>query len=378
MRVGLWLIRLFGIGVLASLVLVGLMIGASGEVLGSEGGQPVFVTFPTITPALPASPTPLPTPTPQPVMSPVIDLDIEGMYLGVYLPEMPGPMESLLEFERLIGRRVALVHWFQAWGSDDRDFKKEVLQSLYEYGVIAVISWEPWERTKDPYLRLHQPEYRLSRIAEGEFDAYIREWARDSKDFGGLVLIRLAHEMNGRWYPWSINRNDNTKEDFVLAWRHIHDIFQEEGVTNVQWVWNPNWNNEWTASKVREAYPGDEYVDWLGITIFNWGINSVRNRWDSLDDVLGWQYNFAIEYAKPIIIAELASDEAGGNKGQWILDTFQSLKTNYPEVRAAVWFNAATARYAGFISWSVNSSPEALEAFREAVKDPYVLGPRRK
>ena len=97
-----------------------------------------------------------------------------------------------------------------------------------------------------------------------------------------------------------------------------------------------------------------------------------------MDDVLGWQYNFAIEYAKPIIIAELASDEAGGNKGQWILDTFQSLKTNYPEVRAAVWFNAATARYAGFISWSVNSSPEALEAFREAVKDPYVLGPRRK
>jgi mannan endo-1,4-beta-mannosidase len=310
------------------------------------------------------------------ISRPVMDLNVEGVYLGACLPDIPGKMSSLTNFENKIGKPLAIVHWFQDWTPEDKAFKTEMMKNLDEHGTIAMITWEPWERTMN--YSAPQPDFALAKIAAGNFDPFIRDWARQVKNFGSPILIRFCHEMDGNWNPWSIGMNNNTPKDYVNAWRHVHDIFREEDCNNVQWVWSPNWNAEWDLAKFKEIYPGDEYVDWVGMSIFNWGTTVYDKQWYTIDQRLGWRYKLAEEFKKPIVIAEISSDETGGNKAEWILDCFQQIRTDYPKVKAVVWFNYPNARYNEKILWSIDSSPKALAAFKEAISDPYFLGPQIK
>ena len=82
--------------------------------------------------------------------------------------------------------------------------------------------------------------------------------------FGGPVAISFGHEMNGNWYPWGTSQA--TPAEFVAAWRHIHDLFAAAGATNVIWVWNPNIVNPMPDVELAPYWPGDAYVDWVGIT----------------------------------------------------------------------------------------------------------------
>ena len=115
------------------------------------------------------------------------------------------------------------------------------------------------------------------KIVNGSQDALIRARAKAVAAYGKPMFLRWGAEMNGDWYAWSGTAVGNKPSVFVAAWRHIHDVFASEGVRNVAWVWAPNadshpggtsttsWNS-W-----RSYYPGDAYVDWVGIDGYNWG-----------------------------------------------------------------------------------------------------------
>ena len=66
--------------------------------------------------------------------------------------------------------------------------------------------------------------------------------------------------MNSDGYPWSVGANGNTTEQYVAAWRHVHDVLLHEGATNVRWVWNPDLTYPDRPSYA-SLYPGDGYVD---------------------------------------------------------------------------------------------------------------------
>jgi Glycosyl hydrolase family 26 len=74
--------------------------------------------------------------------------------------------------------------------------------------------------------------------------------------------------MNAGWYPWGSGVNGNTPADYVAAYRHIHDLFLGEGVTNVIWVWSPAALDTAVQSDLAGLYPGDAYVDWVGLSAY--------------------------------------------------------------------------------------------------------------
>ncbi len=47
-------------------------------------------------------------------------------------------------------------------------------------------------------------------------------------------------EMNGDWTSWCGTVNGNVPSDYIPAWRHVHDIFVQEGASNVKFDWSPN------------------------------------------------------------------------------------------------------------------------------------------
>ncbi len=74
---------------------------------------------------------------------------------------------------------------------------------------------------------------------------------------------------NENWYPWSPN---STPNDYILAWRHVYDIFSNKNLysTRLQWVWSVN-NADVGNYTVENYWVGDDYVDWLGIDGYNFG-----------------------------------------------------------------------------------------------------------
>jgi len=261
-------------------------------------------------PAPPALASQVTSPSPIPLAGKV-EADSKRTYIGVFKPDAPFDTTSLDSYSDVSDRTPAIVMWYQPWavGMANR-FDGAACASVIQRGAVPLITWEPWSPSPGgPSDAANQPDFALSSINTGRYDGYIRSWAKQIKAFGGPVMLRPLHEMNGNWYPWSGMANGNKPEEYVVAWRHIHDIFAEEGAANVTWVWSINWNSVPIGSRnaYEVYYPGDEYVDWTAISGFNWGTSRPKYQWMTFDQIYHEPLAYLETKRKPIMLAEIAT-----------------------------------------------------------------------
>lgn len=312
-------------------------------------------------------------------ITPVVSVDQlrkpgAGVMLGVFIPGVPEDMRLLDKLEETVRRRFITVSFYQAWGSQpERQFDPRKLNRILAHGAIPVLTWEPWvtDFTHPGLPPMPDRQFRnLRAISSGQYDFYIERWAWAAKHWGNPLMIRLGHEMNASWYPWGERAFGNTAEDYVAMWRHVVGVFRRIGTDNVLWVWSA------ALLPLGDTYPGGEYVDWVGITVLNFGTVPPGWKWRSFQDLFSDHYAELEKTGKPIMIAEVASAEEGGDKAAWIWDSMVSLREKFPRVKAYMWFNAVQDRYWP-INWSLTSSREATRAFRRASEDPYFNAPPR-
>jgi Glycosyl hydrolase family 26 len=282
-----------------------------------------------------------------------------GIYYGVHVAAQA--LSQVTAFEADAHKPVAIVMWYQAWGLTDGSqyFQPQWMNVVRSHGSIPLVTWEPW----DPSQGVNQPAYSLQQIINGRYDTYITQWAQTSKAWGHPYFLRFAHEMNGNWNPWSEQVNGNRAGQFVLAWRHVHALFTAQGVSNVTWVWSPNIDYA-GSTPLQELYPGDASVDWVAMSGYNWGPLS-GHVWQPFSSVFEQTYHDLLRItARPVMIAETASTEVGGNKVSWILDAYGAqLPQHFPRIRAVVWFNENKET-----DWRIESSPAAQNAFAGAIQ----------
>lgn len=259
------------------------------------------------------------------------------------------------DFETLIGKNLAVnsryvINW-------DTSFPATDCNSINSYGGVPMLTWEPRLSTTNT----------LDAISNGNYDSYVTTFAQAAKDWGKLIYLRFAHEMNGNWYPWDGTHNGGSAGPgkYILAWQHVHAIFAQAGATNVKWVWSPNHNSApgdpWNAAA--NYYPGDSYVDWIGLDGYNWAQGS----WQTFDQVFSSAYSSFSGYGKPIMFSEFSCATAETySKADWITDAFSKIKNNYTQAKIFIWFNTNKER-----DWRVNSDVTALNAFKNAVNDSY-------
>ena len=141
--------------------------------------------------------------------------------------------------------------------------------------ITPVIWWEP----VDPE-RPNSPRYSSwERVLAGKHDSYIRQWAEDARAAGEAspggdkkILLRFAHEANGFWFAWGMGRFTNNPKNFKRAWRYVWRIFQDEGaLAYVDFLWSVSKQRCPSCNPFAQVYPGDRYVDYAGVTAFNWG-----------------------------------------------------------------------------------------------------------
>ena len=249
--------------------------------------------------------------------------------------------------------------WYQSWS--EPLFYGSQTSMVAQDGATPLITWDP--------LLSSGAGIPLSQIVAGRFDAYIHAQAEAVAAWHTTVYIRLAPEMNLQSSPYGPGVDGNTPSLYISAWRHVVAIFRSANVTNVNWVWSPNVNCG-GACPFQEYYPGDGWVDWVGLDGYNYSaVHLVA--WQSFDQVFQSSYRQITALAnKPLMIAETSSTEVGGNKAAWITSALtQTLPQKMPLVRALVWFNVNKET-----DWAVNSSLASLNAFRNAVDRPLFAG----
>jgi hypothetical protein len=249
-------------------------------------------------------------------------------------------------------------------------FPTELANKLRQRGVTPFIWWQP----NDP-ANLGSSRYAgYQNIIKGKHDAYIRDWARAAKAFGRPVIVRFAHEMNGNWFPWSIGNHGNTPGSFVKAWRHVVTEVRAAGARNVKFLWSP-YNAE--SGGYAPFYPGNAYVDYVGVTSLNWG----NERWRWLPDLLLRPMNTlrnvsrssGYPQGKPVILPEVGSNHLGGPKADWIRSGYTQVYKKWPMVRAMVYLDYNTAAITeGQPDWRLVMPEDgsALQAYRSVASWP--------
>ena len=267
-----------------------------------------------------------------------------GAYLGLSGMTLA---QSLALRRRQLGRDERILHVFYGWG----DTLPTTIAGR-PAGGVPMVSWRG--TTYDD-------------ILGGSSDRLIAAAARNLAKLKVPTFLRWGWEMNGNWYPWGGSQNGDDPAGYVDCWRHIHKIFQVERVDNISWVWSANWNSKPAtyANRFQAYYPGDSYVDWVGISGYNLHDEAPATLYDPLYQ--------AYAARKPLFITECgAVDRGGTTKGDWVR-AFTQYVQQRPAIGAVTWFDTDTHKDAP-TNWRIDTNPDALAAYQAMAGSPRFAG----
>jgi len=238
-----------------------------------------------------------------------------------------------------------------------------------EKGVIPFITFD-LRINKGQGKRVLKMPYSLNEIIESKADEHIKNFAKQAREFGeqyGGFFIRTMREMNLRYWPWGLQPNK-----FKKVWNHIGDIFDGEGVfeaggTMVFDVYSVFWSGP-SDPNFERYYPGDKYVYWVGINAYSHDSSETFKR--MLRHNLKKMHKLYPH--KPLMIEEYGIENIKA-KPKYVRDAFQRVKHEHPEVKAFLWWDQDWRSSPGGVDSRIDSSPEALQAFKESIADPYFL-----
>ena len=198
----------------------------------------------------------------------------------------------------------------------------------------------------------------------------IGEWAKSVRDADGSLvpmIFRPFHEFDGGWFWWG--KPHCTREEFISLWRFTVTYLRDKvGVHNFIYAFSPD-NKFRTESEFLERYPGDDYVDLVGMD--NYG-DMGRNRY-ALDSA-ALKLKIVSDYAKKA--GKLAAFTETGLESipntTWWTETLLRVIRN-KDLRLAyvlVWRNdtrSATHYYAPF------PGQVSVPDFIKFYNDPYTL-----
>ena len=280
-------------------------------------------------------------------------------------------LEALRMVEAELARTFDIDHHFYRWDNFLSDFSTEnhVEPSIAERRT-QFLSWKP--------VYEDGTNIAWSSIAAGDHDELVRDKAGRVAALDQPVLLVFGHEANGRigeFEPLAtvngghVDSKAGSAEDFVAAWRHIHDLFAEEEVTNVSWAWiMTRAPFEGDADQADLLYPGDDYVDWIGLDPYNFFHN--QQNWREMEDLMSgftaWVDSREID--KPWILGEWGTVEdpnQQGRKAEWLHNTADYFESEY-RLKAIVHFDSSPEN-----NWLYDSSQSSKESFVEISNRPY-------
>lgn len=259
-------------------------------------------------------------------------------------------------FESLISpKTTSMTLWYADW---EQSFQNSIGYVIDEClnGRFMEVGWLPYNTT-------------AAQIASGSHDTFLYTWLTDCAAKNYPIWLRPMNEMNGSW-TWPNNGSSleygGNPQTYRWAWRRMYNIAEKVGCTEDKqiFVWSPDtYESSNINTQMAQYYPGDGYVDWVGVSAYDWV--------GSFDDIMQEPYD-TYSANKPMMISEGGCKESTIDptwKPQWIQDWFTLLETKYTRVKAAVWFHAADST-----DYRINTTTTSLNAYQTYCQDPYFIG----
>lgn len=338
-------------------------------------------------------------------------LDKNTFDFGFFRYSLPGDNEPHLRDEA-VEKTITHLDWVK----ETMDYEVEIIPTYTHLGFYTTDTYFPVQAAKElaggngfngkPVLQFtlqytrtnnnlslgnttnnHTPVYDVLR---GYYDDYFRQMAAHLKEYEKPVLFRLNNEMNTDWTSYSGIISLLDPDIFQMSWRRCYDIFQEEGVDNCIWIFNPvadtcpysSWGEDMCY------FPGVDYVQALGLTryeMLNDDVNSLTFAQGYGESSRLYRKNRNVWADYPWIISEFGCGSGGNTTGQlyrneatqaqWVEDMFNmfSNKETYPSVEniaVAVWFDCNDVVGDGLIENALQIVPQlslTIEAFKQGL-----------
>lgn len=284
-----------------------------------------------------------------------------GTLIGAHVHKGPNDADAeaaIARFEGTLDRKLAVERWYSRW--DDAQPVLPVKRAV-ERGRTPLLSI--WPKKLDGSI------VGWAAISRGDHDAQIRKHAAAIKSLGVPAYVAFHQEMD-------TSKSWGTPAEFQAAWRHYVDVFRAEGASNAVFTWvltTGSFGPYISTAGADAYYPGDDYVDRVGLNAYNWfgcSVNKIKD-WRSLERVTTGFRDWAKARGKTPLLAEFGSVEdpaQPGRKAQWLTDAF-ALFAGWPELEAAVYYQGT-----GTCPWTVSSSASATEAFAAGSRTTAAVG----
>lgn len=285
------------------------------------------------------------------------------LQFGIFEPEAPGRTINLDRIENRLSYEFPVVVRYQHM---DESLPIYELQKAKDMGRVVELTLQTTINKNGKVVDL------TKNILDGEYKTYFENYGKALKELDYPVLFRLNNEMNGDWCMYSAYHYGKDADVYIALYRYLFGIFEGQGANNIIYVWNPNDKSfpNFSWNSYMAYYPGDEYVDIVGLTGYNTGNYYSGEYWHSFETIYD---NFYFEYAKrfnhPFMITEFGSSSHGGDKSLWIEEMFK-IFPKYDRIKIAIWWSG--------IDWDSNGNPariyrideneEVLESMKQGLK----------
>lgn len=294
---------------------------------------------------------------PAPTAPPLAKFEpLQGCYIGAFIEKDFTVQGKIGVFEALTKKKHASYFTYVGYG---QPFPGEWVDKVKASGAAPHIAFEP--------------NGGLEEVLDSD---YLRNWARDAARARCPIFLRWASEMNGPWTRYSRN-----PPLYVDKYRLIASVMKQEA-PNVAMVWTPFAEPH---DQIDQYYPGDEYVDWVGVNIYSVYVHNG----DPLQPAYQEDPIAALRYIydnysdrKPIHISEFAATIfcRGTDRPtpEFAIDKmtrfYSTIRREYPRVKSINWFCLDTIR-AGLANnnYSLLDDGRVLAAYRKLVSDDYFL-----
>lgn len=274
--------------------------------------------------------------------------DIDRCALGVRADD-----PAMLETE--LGHSFDVLRYYHGW---DDPFPT---QAQRDSGHGILLSFNGKRDTK--------PDISFARVADpddAEVSADLAAMAERVRAYGQPIYLVFHDEANG-------DTSFGTAAEYVAAYRRVVAAFRAGGATNARWVWSlsssayPSLADAW--------YPGDDVVDYMGVTGFNWFMGA-DTPWRTFAGVFASFFEWSHAHDKPLVIVSTASGEnpnVGGDspksKATWFREARATIAAE-SRLQLVVWYSVGSEDMV-FKDWRVDSTQGSLSAFRDLAQDPH-------
>lgn len=320
-----------------------------------------------------------------------VQLPEQGALFGAYVDA--GPLsdqlngKAITSLQNQLQHKLSWVYFSNNWLDGKIEFPKKNVQTALAHNTIPYIRLMPWSDVRSG--AAPDPIFTMDAFLNAKFDQQIKLWALEAKKISAPLILEFGPEANGNWFPWNGQWNGGGQtrtygdpilpdgpEKFRDVYRRVIDIFRENQVDNITWVFHldtAKMPHRWW-NQAEYYYPGDDYIDWVGLSVFgaqlpthNWKhfIDKMHNFWPELKHLIK---------NKPLIISEFAVIEDKNRpqrKAQWLKETFELIESLAYPIKAATYWNSDGWLADGSANFKLDSSRASLEQIKYILSKDY-------